>query len=196
MEIVLLRHGETEWSRDRRHTSHTDLPLTPHGREHALLAGRRFADRDLRLVLVSPRARAQETARLAGLGGRAVVDDDLVERGYGDYEGRTADEIREEHPGWDVWQSPIPGGEQLHAAGERADRVISRALGAQGDVAIIAHGHILRILAARWISLPAEAGGALALETGGLCLLGFERERRVIRRWNDTGHLEGHSEID
>ncbi len=192
MEIVLLRHGETEWSRDMRHTSHTDVPLTGLGREHALMAGRRFADRDLRLVLVSPRERATETARLSGLHGRAVVDDDLVERDYGEYEGMTSAEIREQRPEWDVWHDDIPGGETLDHAGERADRVIERALGAGGDVAIVAHGHILRILAARWINLPAAGGGALALDTGGLCLLGFERERRVIRRWNTTDHLEAH----
>ena len=135
-----------------------------------------------------PRARARDTAELAGFGDRAEVDEDLVEVDYGEYEGRTTPEIRVEHPGWTVWEHGSPGGETVDDVGARADRVIERALAADGDVALFAHGHLLRILAARWIGLPAIYGGNLLLSTGSLCILGFERERRGIVLWNDTSH--------
>ncbi|MGI8624633.1 MAG: histidine phosphatase family protein [Solirubrobacteraceae bacterium] len=187
--IVLIRHGETEWSRDLRHTGRTDVALTAKGREQALLAGRRFAGRRWKLVLTSPLQRAHETARLAGLDGQAEPDRDLVEWDYGRYEGRTTEDIREQHPGWDVWRDGPDGGETVDAVGDRADRVIERALAADGDVAIFGHGHLLRILAARWIGLPAAGGGALKVDTAAVSELGFERERRVICLWNGTGHL-------
>jgi broad specificity phosphatase PhoE len=186
--VYLIRHGETEWSASGRHTSVTDVPLTAAGREDARKLQPVLAGVDLALVLVSPRSRARDTAELAGLGRRAEVDDDLVEFDYGDYEGRTTPEIREERPGWTVWDG-APGGETVEEVGRRADRVIARALAAGGDVAVFAHGHVLRVLGARWIEQPPVLGGNLALSTGAVCRLGFERERRVIRAWNDTSHL-------
>ncbi len=187
--IVLIRHGETEWSRDRRHTGLTDVPLTQTGREQALLAGGRLADRAWALVLTSPLSRAHETARLAGLDAQAEADADLLEWDYGDYEGRTTSDIREEHDGWDLWQDGPVGGETLDQVAERVDRVIARIAGVDGDVAIFGHGHVSRALAARWIEQPAQTGGRLALDTAAISELDYERERRVIWSWNDTGHL-------
>ena len=159
--------------------------------------GRRLAAREFALVLSSPLKRAWNTAQLAGLGEVAEATDDLLELGYGDYEGRTTAEIRTERPGWDVWRDGSPGGESLAAAGERVDRVIARADAAGGDVALFAHGHILRILGARWLGLPPDAGSLLALSTASLCDLGYERERRVIWVWNDTSHSDpGKPELD
>jgi len=182
--IVLVRHGETEWSRDLKHTSRTDVPLTPAGREQAVRAGRRIAERRFALVLVSPRERARDTARLAGVAGAAAIDDDLVEWDYGSYEGRTTAEIRQERPGWDVWRDGSPDGEPIEAVGQRADRVIERIRAVDGDVLIVAHGHFLRVLGARWIGLAPQGGGHLALSTAALCKLGYERERPVIWTWN------------
>ncbi len=179
MRIVLVRHGATEWSASGKHTSRTDIPLTEAGREAArsLVLGREFA-----LVLTSPRRRARETAELAGF--EPEIDPDLVEIDYGDYEGRTTPEIREERPGWTLWRDGSPGGETLAQAGQRCDRVITRALAASGDVAVFAHGHILRVLAARWIGLAPEQGARFALDTASISELGFERENQVISRWN------------
>jgi broad specificity phosphatase PhoE len=182
--LTLVRHGETEWSATGKHTSVTDVPLTDAGRRDAERLRERLAGRSFALVLTSPRERAHETCRLAGLGDVAQVEPDLVEIDYGSYEGRTTPAIRLEVPGWSVWRDGSPGGETAAQAGARADRVIERALAAGGDVALFAHGHLLRILAARWIGLPATAGGNLALHTGAVCELGFERERRAIWHWN------------
>jgi len=178
--IVLVRHGETEWSAAGKHTSYTDLPLTERGRTAARGLRERLAGREFALVLCSPRARSRETAELAGFS--PTVDPDLAELDYGPYEGRTTTEIRVERPGWTVWEEP--GGETLAAAGARADRVIARALAVDGDVALFAHGHILRILGARWIELPPSGGARLLLGTAAVCELGFERETRAIVRWN------------
>ncbi len=186
--VFLVRHGETEWSRSGQHTSSTDLPLLAAGETDAEALGRRLRAYDLALVMTSPMMRARETARLAGLDDAVEVTEDLVELGYGDYEGRTTPDIRRERPGWSIWADGAPGGEPLAAAAARADRVIARALDAGGDVALFAHGHILRILGARWLGLPPEAAGGLALSTASLCILGYERERRVIWLWNDTSH--------
>jgi broad specificity phosphatase PhoE len=188
--LILVRHGETEWSATGKHTSVSDVPLTDAGRRHAERLRERLAGRSFALVLTSPRARARETCRLAGLGDVAQLEPDLVEIDYGEYEGRTTPEIRVDVPGWSVWRDGSPGGETAAEAGVRADRVITRSLAAGGDVALFAHGHFLRILAARWIGLPATAGGNLGLHTGAVCELGFERERRAIWRWNDTSHLD------
>ena len=182
--IVLIRHGETEWSRTGRHTSTTDLPLTEEGRARALALGERLGGRRFGLVLTSPMRRSRDTAELAGLGDRAEVTEDLHEVAYGSYEGRTAIDIREERPGWDLWRDGTPDGESLAAAGERADRVIARALAAEGDVALVGHGHMLRVLGARWIDLPPETGGSLGLGTAAICELGFHRDRRIIWHWN------------
>jgi len=186
--VLLVRHSETEWSRSGQHTSRTDLPLLDEGRPMAAALGRRLAGRAFELVLSSPLKRAWETAELTGLGDVAEATDDLLELGYGKYEGRTTADIRTERPGWDIWKDGSPGGESLADAAERVDRVIARAASADGDVALFAHGHILRILGARWLGLPPLAGGSLALSTASLCDLGFERERRVLWGWNDTSH--------
>lgn len=190
--LVLIRHGETEWSREQRHTGRTDIPLTPTGREQALLAGARLGTTEFSRVLVSPLQRARDTAELAGLKGMAEVCDDLVEVDYGDYEGRTTLEVREERPGWDFWNDACPNGEPFEAAGARADRVIELLQDIDGEAALVAHGHILRVLTARWIGLEPRFGGAFPLGTGALCRLGHERERRAILRWNATSHLEAH----
>jgi broad specificity phosphatase PhoE len=189
MTVLLARHGETEWSASGRHTSRTDVPLTEAGRRDAVRLGERLAGRDFALVLTSPRRRSRETCALAGLAPGAVVDDDLVEWDYGEYEGLTTPGIRETRPGWSVWSDSTPGGETADEVGARADRVIARALAAGGDVALFAHGHLLRVLGARWIGLPPAGGGHLALSTGAVCELGFERERRAIWAWNETSHL-------
>ena len=180
-----MRHGETEWSASGKHTSTTDIPLTEHGRERAVglreyLAGKRFD-----AVLVSPMARARETCAVAGYGDVAVVDDDLKEWNYGDAEGKTTPEMRAlRGADWSVWTSPIVGGETVEAVGDRADKVIARAVEVGGSVALFAHAHILRILVARWIGLAATGGSKFALGTGSLSVLGFERETRVVERWN------------
>jgi broad specificity phosphatase PhoE len=186
-KLVLARHGETDWSATMKHTSVTDVPLLEAGRRDAEGLGQRLEGREFALVLTSPRARARDTAALAGFPD-AQVDDDLAEFEYGEYEGLTTAEIREDRPGWSVWSDGAPGGETADQVGVRADRVIERALAAGGDVALFAHGHLLRVLAARWIGLPADYGGHVALSTGSLSELGFERERRVIWIWNDTAH--------
>ena len=188
MTIVLVRHGETEWSATGRHTSTTDVPLLESGRRDAERLRERLAGRSFALVLTSPYARARETATLAGLGD-AQIDQDLAEFDYGEYEGLTTPEIRETRPDWSVWIDGAPGGETADQVGARADRVIERALAAGGDAALFAHGHLLRVLAARYIDLPASHGGHFALSTGSVSELGFERERRVIGLWNDTDHL-------
>ena len=186
-ELWLIRHGETEWSLSGAHTSRTDIPLTDHGRLRAeelkvFLNGKQFA-----AVFTSPMQRARETCKIAGYGDVATVDEGLQEWDYGIYEGKTTKEIRIDHPDWSVWKDEIVDGETVKHVGERADGVIARALiaaGADGTVALFAHAHILRILAARWIKLPATGGSLFALGTGSLSELGFERETRVIKRWN------------
>jgi len=187
--VLLVRHGETEWSRSGRHTSSTDVPLLDEGERAAEALGRRLAGRSFALVLSSPLIRARETARIAGLAGAAAVTVDLRELEYGSYEGLTTPEIRRERPGWELWADGAPGGEPLAAAAERADRVIARAAEAEGDVALFAHGHILRVIGARWIDLPAACAGRLLLGTAAVCELDTEHDRRAIRLWNDTAHL-------
>jgi probable phosphoglycerate mutase len=189
-DLWLLRHGETAWTVLGRHTGRTDLDLTPLGRQQATLLGRRLGARPFALVLTSPLLRAHETCRLAGHGDVALLEPDLQEWDYGAYEGRTTVEIRAERPGWTIWDGGVPGGETIDEVAARADRVIARAAAAGGDVALFAHGHLLRVLGARWIGLPGAAGGGLALDTTSVSVLGLERERRVIRHWNEVGHLE------
>jgi probable phosphoglycerate mutase len=184
MEIVFVRHGETEWSRDRRHTGRTDVPLTEAGRREAEKLRDALTEWSLVRVLSSPLSRALDTCRLAGLGERAELSDDLVEWDYGEYEGITTAEIREERPGWSLWRDGCPGGETAAEVGRRVDRVIAAVDRTDGDVALFAHGHVLRVLAARWLGLDPEAGALLKLDTGTLSALGYERETRVITRWN------------
>jgi len=186
-ELWLIRHGETEWSLSGAHTSRTDISLTDHGRVRAeelkaYLKGKKFA-----AVFTSPMQRARETCKIAGYGDVAVIDEGLREWDYGIFEGKTTKEIRVDHPNWSVWKDEIIDGEPVEHVGERADGVIARSLaaaGADGQVALFAHAHILRILAARWIGLPATGGSLLALGTGSLSVLGFERETHVIKSWN------------
>jgi probable phosphoglycerate mutase len=185
-ELWLVRHGETEWSRSGAHTGRTDLPLTETGREKASALGRFLAGRRFALILTSPLERARETCRLAGYGDGAVVDPNLSEWDYGDYEGRTTPDIQKEVPDWSLWDSGVPHGETIRQVAGRAEAVIARALQAdgEGDVALFAHGHILRILTACWLGLPPDAGRFFALGTASLSMLGYERSTRVITRWN------------
>jgi broad specificity phosphatase PhoE len=194
VELWIVRHGETEWSLDGRHTSTTDIPLTEHGRKRAeelrdYLAGRKFA-----AVYVSPMKRAMETCEIAGYGGVAVVDDELKEWNYGEAEGKTTPQMRAIYgPEWSVWSSPLKGGETVEAVGDRVDALIAKAeaaAGKDGQVLMFAHAHVLRILAARWIGLPAVDGKLFAYGTGALSVLGHERETRVIAKWN-RGFEEG-----
>ncbi len=180
--VWLIRHGETEWSAARRHTSVTDLALTPTGEETARELASAL-DQQFDLVLTSPRLRARTTAELAGFP-RAEVCDDLVEWGYGDYEGLTAEQIRVSEPAWTVWTHPCPGGEPADQVAARLDRVVARAREARGDVLLFSHGHALRALAARWLGLPVSEGRLLRLDTATLSVLGFERETPVVLRWN------------
>jgi broad specificity phosphatase PhoE len=184
MEIVLVRHGETEWSRDRRHTGRTDIPLTETGRREAAVLGDALAGRSFARVLSSPLSRALETCRLAGLGDRAELSEDLREWDYGEYEGITTAEIRERRPDWYLWRDGCPGGETAADVGRRADRVIATLSALERDAAVFAHGHMLRVLTARWLGLGPEAGALFKLDTGTLSALGYERETRVITRWN------------
>jgi broad specificity phosphatase PhoE len=187
-EIWLVRHGETEWSRSGQHTSRTDLPLTAEGERQAESLKRMLVGRPFGLVLSSPMKRALETCRLVGL--TPHISDDLREWDYGDYEGLTTPEIQKSAPGWTIFSGVVPNGETAEQVAARADRVISqvisRGVAANGDVALFAHGHLLRILAARWIGLDPSGGRLLALFTASLSVLGYERETRVIRLWNQT----------
>ena len=183
-EVVLVRHGETAWTVGGRHTSRTDVPLTPNGMRQAELLGDRLAGRSFALVLTSPRQRATETCRLAGFGEVAQVSEDLVEWDYGDYEGRTTPEIRSEVPHWSLWRDGVPAGETAAAVGGRADRVIERLRRARADALVFSHGHFLRVLAARWIGLAPSDGRRFALDPASLSALGWEREVPVLARWN------------
>jgi broad specificity phosphatase PhoE len=184
-DIVLVRHGQTEWSAIGRHTSRTDLDLTPTGERQAEAAGKALAGRRFVAVFASPRRRALRTADLAGLEVSTVVDD-LVEWDYGDYEGLTTPEIRRSAPGWDLWTDGCPGGESPDQVTARLDRVLDRVrpLLADGDVALVSHGHALRVLAARWLGEPAPFGARLSLDTATLSELGHEHEREALRSWN------------
>jgi probable phosphoglycerate mutase len=184
-DLWLVRHGETEWARLGRHTSRTDIPLTPNGREQAAGLSERLAGHAFALVLTSPMSRARDTAALAGFPD-AIPDPDLREWDYGDFEGRTTKQIEANHPGWLIWTGPWPGGETPEAVAVRADRVIARTQAANGDSLVFAHGHFLRVIAARWLGLPAAEGGIFALETATISVLGWEHDRRVIDRWNDV----------
>jgi probable phosphoglycerate mutase len=180
----LFRHGETEWSRAGRHTSRTDLELTAAGREAPRRLGDLVAHVTFAAVLTSPMKRAHDTCALAGLGDRAVVDDDLREWDYGDYEGVTTADIRASRPKWSLWRDGCPGGETADEVGVRVDRVIARIRDYDGAVAVFGHGHCLRVLAARWIGLAPEQGAVLALDTASVSRLGWEREEPVVQSWN------------
>jgi len=183
-ELWLIRHGETEWSLSGAHTGRTDIPLTATGREQAAALGRWLANRVFALILTSPLRRARDTCELAGLGGRAIVDPNLREWDYGEYEGRTTSQIHQRNPQWSLWKDGVPGGETVDQVAARAEAVITRASAADGDVALFAHGHLLRVLAARWLGLEPAAGRLFALGTASTSTLGYERQARVITRWN------------
>ncbi|MEJ7749447.1 MAG: histidine phosphatase family protein [Candidatus Limnocylindrales bacterium] len=191
-QVWLVRHGETEWSIGGRHTGRTDVPLTADGRAQARALGARVAHRKFSLILTSPLARATDTARLAGHGEDALADPDLVEWDYGTLEGMTTPEIRQTYPGWTVWDGPWPEGETPAQVGVRVDRVIERCLAPNvtGDVLLFGHGHLLRVLTARWLGLPPDTGRLFALSTATVGVLGWEREHPVIESWNVACHLE------
>jgi probable phosphoglycerate mutase len=184
-EILLVRHAETAWSVAGRHTGRTDVSLTERGRDQARLMREVLAERRFTHVLTSPRRRAVETCELAGYLDRAELCDELVEWDYGDYEGRTTDDIRTEVPNWTVWTHPSPNGESAEQVGRRADQVIERIRATDdSDVVLFSHGHMLRILAARWCGLSATDGRLFRLDPATLSTLGYERETAVIRSWN------------
>ncbi len=188
-ELWLIRHGETEWSASGRHTGRTDIPLTEEGIRQGRALGRYLAGRSFALVLTSPLSRAADTCGLAGYGSMAQPSDDLLEWDYGQAEGRTTAEMRKKRPGWSVWDGGPPGGETVEQVGRRTDRAIARAVEAAGDVALFAHAHVLRILAARWLGLPPDDGRLFILGPASVSVLGWEREGRVISRWNDRSFL-------
>jgi len=184
-ELWLVRHGETEWSAAGKHTSSTDLALTAEGQRKAAAVGKLLAGKTFALVLSSPLRRALDTCRLAGYS--ADVTPDLREWNYGSYEGLTTAEIQITNPGWTIWTGTPPGGESAEQVATRADRLVDRAAAADGDVALFGHGHMLRVLAARWLGLEPTAGRLLALSTGSVSVMGYEHETRVLRMWNRSG---------
>ena len=188
-EIWLFRHGETEWSLSGQHTGRTDLPLTASGRRRAEAIGRRLSGRPFALVLSSPLSRALETCRLAGYGDVAELTPDLMEWDYGEYEGRRTVDIQKERPGWSLWRDGVPGGEMAEQVGVRARRVIEIANAADGDVALFAHGHVLRVLTACWLVLTPAAGRLFTLGTAAVSVLGYEHETHVVVKWNQDSHL-------
>ncbi len=183
-DVVLVRHGETEWSRSGQHTGRTDIPLTEGGRNDARLLAPLLSATDFALVLSSPLKRARETCELAGLGAQMQLEPDLMEWNYGDYEGLTSKQIKRTAPNWMVFTDGCPGGETPEQVGARADRVINRIRSATGRVALFAHGHLLRVLAARWIGLPPSAGQHFLLDTSTVSVLGYYQDVPAMKRWN------------
>ncbi len=190
MRLVLARHGETAWSRAGKHTGRCDVPLLDEGRRQAERLGARLRSFSFVGVRCSPLSRARETCALAGLADHAVIDQDLVEWDYGEYEGRRVSDIRAQQPGWNLFVDGCPGGESFADVAARAERVIARIRGADGDVALFAHGHVLRTLAARWLQMGPDLAGALLLAPATVSILGRERDAPVLALWNDAGHLE------
>lgn len=194
--LTLVRHGETEWSRTHRHTGRTDLPLEPAGEQEARATAKPLARLQPALVLSSPLRRARETAELAGFGAPAgtdlELDADLMEWDYGDYEGRATASIQTERPGWMLFRDGCPNGENAAQVGARADRIIARVRAAEADVLLFSHGHFCRVLAARWLGLPADHGRYLMLSTAAISVLGYEHglDEPTILRWNDQHHLQ------
>jgi probable phosphoglycerate mutase len=194
-QIYLIRHGETEWSLNGRHTGVSDIALTENGRDVAKRWQPYAASRTFDLVLTSPLRRARETCELAGLGERAEIDPDLMEWNYGAYEGLTPQKIRAQQPDWMIFRDGCPGGESPEQIGARVDRVIARVRARAGDVALFAHGHILRVFGARWLGLPASAGSHLLLDTATLCVLSSYHAVPAIRRWNAPLVVTPHSSV-
>ena len=179
-QIVLVRHGETEWSKNGKHTSFSDIPLTPEGERQATELKSELANWDFKLVLCSPRQRARRTCELAGFSERAEITDELTEWNYGDYEGITTKEIRQKAPGWTVFDAPTPGGETPDQVADRCDSVIARLMAVQDDALVFAHGHVLRVLIARWLRLSPHSGRHFVIQTGTLNILSYEHESPVI----------------
>ena len=190
-EVYLARHGETAWTITGQHTGRTDIPLTARGEQNALSLRQRLNGVTFAKVLVSPLARARRTCELAGFGDTAEVDPELQEWDYGDYEGRRTADIRQERPGWDLFRDGGPGGESVAVIGARADRAIARLRAVDGHVLLFSHGHFLRVLAARWLGLPAGDARLFVLSTAALSILGYEHtlEEPAIRLWNDDRHV-------
>jgi probable phosphoglycerate mutase len=184
VNVFAIRHGETAWSLSGQHTGTTDIPLTDNGRRLAERLRPVLGRETFALVLTSPLGRARETCRLAGFGDRAVVEPDLMEWNYGKYEALTPRQIHETAPGWLIFRDGCPGGESPEEVGARVDRAIARARAAAGDVALFAHGHVLRVLAARWVGLPPGAGQHFLLDTGTLSVLGYYRSIPAVKVWN------------
>jgi broad specificity phosphatase PhoE len=182
--VLLVRHAETEWSLAGRHTGRSDIPLTERGRAAALGLGEHLTPSSFTRVLCSPSSRARETCELSGCGALAEQRDDLLEWDYGDYEGLTSTEIKLERADWNLWRDGCPGGETPAEIGARADRVIAELRELEGSVAVFSHGHMLRVLGARWIGLEPARGGNLGLATGALCLLAYEHDAPILARWN------------
>jgi len=183
-QIFLVRHGETQWSLNGQHTGVSDIPLTENGRMAARLLKPVLSGESFALVLTSPLQRARETCELAGLGARAIIEPELVEWRYGDYEGLTTAQIRATRPGWSVFRDGCPGGETPEEVAARADRVLAKVRATQGNVALFAHGHIFRVLAARWINLPASCGEHFLLDTATLNILGYYGDSPALKIWN------------
>lgn len=194
IELWLIRHGETAWAISGQHTGTTDIPLTDRGRERAKGIRDYLHHRSFKKVFVSPLGRARETCAIAGYGDQAIVDPNLAEWDYGDFEGKTTAEIREKYPDWLIWNGPVPKGETVEQVGARTDQVIARSLAELGDdggaIALFAHGHVLRILTARWLELAADSGRLFALGTGSVSVLGLERDQHVIQAWNRSFEID------
>ncbi len=190
-EVYLARHGETAWTLTGQHTGRTDIPLTARGERNARSLAQRLMGAVFARVLTSPLSRALRTCELAGFGGQAEIDADLQEWDYGQYEGRRTADIRQEHPHWDLFRDGCPGGELVEVVGARADRVMARLRGVEGNILVFSHGHFLRVLAARWLGLPAGAARHFVLSTAALSILGYEhtRDEPAIRLWNDDRHV-------
>jgi probable phosphoglycerate mutase len=184
VQVFAIRHGQTAWSLSGQHTGTTDIPLTNNGRRIAKRLRDVLARQTFAAVFVSPMQRARETCALAGLDGSAVVDPDLVEWNYGAYEGLTPKQVHEKAPGWVVFRDGCPGGETSEQVGARVDRVLAKVRAVAGDVALFAHGHVLRVLVARWIALPPVAGQHFLLDTGTLCVLGHYYGIPAVKTWN------------
>lgn len=186
-QVVLVRHGETEWTLSGQHTGRTDIPLTEHGREQAQRLASQLAERPFELVFTSPLSRASETCRLAGFESRAETRDELLEWDYGAYEGKRTIDIRKAHPRWTLWADGVPQGETAADVAARVDDLLLELRAADGDAVLFGHGHVLRVLAARWLGLSPEAGRLFALDPATLSVLGYERETSVVLGWNQPG---------
>lgn len=187
-KIYLIRHGETEWSKTKQHTGRSDIPLTEHGEAQAKSLAPRLAQVEFSKVYVSPLKRAQRTCELAGFRDKAELTDDLYEWDYGEFEGLTTPQIREQIPGWNLFSGGVKGGETINEVAQRADSILEKAAQFEGNIALFSSGHISRVIGARWLDLPPQSSQLLALSTASVSILGYEHEWKVIHLWNDTSH--------